>query len=780
MSSFESAVPSILQGVSQQLPKLRLPGQVTAQENMLSDVVTNLRRRPGSMFRYTVDLGAPCTVDNVEGWDTDIAGARVHVLVNCTSGRLLVMDQTFNILANLQSDYLKAGTNRDIRVTTIGDEFFLLNTAVKPAAVAAAVAELPPTRRGFLYVKAGAFSKTYSATFTTNLGTATATFTAPSGTAAGDAAKTTPEAIATELAKAVLTVPGVSATKVVGAYIYYECLPTVTSLVIASGSGSGYIQPSNSSKVRLEGDLPAQLPPEANGYTVAVGEQRLYKYYTYRAATAEWLESGVYGSPAGLSGMPISLTQAAGVWSLKTGDYEGRLAGDDDTNPLPEFLARGISGMAAYQSRLVLLGGSKVYMSGSTNPRRFMRSTVAGLLDADPIAVGSSANSSAEYQYAVQFQKDLLLFSSKYQALIPSGGQAIVPRTATVLLTSSHNVDMSSEPVPIGRTLLFAAPRSADFFGFMEMIPSQYTDSQYVSTDATAHLPKYMGGKCRFAVSSSVANMVLFGPSGDPRSLIVYEYAWSGDEKVQQAWHTWRFKYPIAGAYFSNESINVLFVHNGVLVGASIDPKQGVVSSDASRRPYLDLYSEVEVAGNIGTVPAWLRAFDPSVWNKLMLSVSTGKLAGERVGTTNVDALTGAFTTVPSFPSGRVALGIPYRSMLSPSPPVLLDREGRKVESAKLTILRYGVSTQNSMEYRVLVSDGQSVEPEAVDQATLRYCSSELVLGRARYGVASRAVVPARLDADTAALVLYTEDAGELNVTGIDYVARSNQKIRRR
>lgn len=778
MSSFESAVPSLLQGVSQQLPKLRLPGQVAAQENMLSDVVTNVRRRPGSMFRYTVDLGAPCTVDNVEGWDTDIAGARVHVLVNCTSGRLVVLSQGFNVLANLQSDYLKAPTCKYIRVTTIGDDFFLLNTSVQPVVVAAPY-RLPPARRGFLYIKAGAYSKQYSATFSTNLGSLTVSYTTPTGATAEDAALTTPEAIVLQFSPDMSAI-GLTLGVAVGAYIYYECSAAVTSLVISSGSGSGYIQTSGASRVRLEADLPATLHPAADGYTVAVGEQRLYRYYTYRAATAEWLESGVYGSPGGLSGMPISLTQAGGVWSLTSGLFEGRLAGDDDTNPVPEFLTRGISGMAAYQSRLVLLGGSKVYMSGSTNPRRFMRSTVAGLLDADPIAVGSSANSSAEYQYAVQFQKDLLLFSSKYQALIPSGGQAIVPRTATVLLTSSHNVDMSSEPVPIGRTLLFAAPRSADFFGFMEMVPSQYTDSQYVSTDATAHLPKYMGGKCRFAVSSSVANMVLFGPSGDPRSLIVYEYAWSGDEKVQQAWHTWRFKYPIAGAYFSNESINVLFVHNGVLVGASIDPKQGVVSSDASRRPYLDLYSEVEVAGNIGTVPTWLRTFDPSVWGKLMLSVSTGMLAGERVGTKNVNALTGVFTTVPSFPSGRVAIGVPYRSVLSPTPPVLLDREGRKVESAKLTILRYGVSTQNSMEYRVLVSDGQSVEPEAADQATLRYCSSELVLGRARYGVASRAVVPARLDADTAALVLYTEDAGELNVTGIDYVARSNQKIRRR
>src|SRR5690606_9766729 len=138
---------------------------------------------------------------------------------------------------------------------------------------------------------------------------------------------------------------------------------------------------------------------------------------------------------------------------------------------------------------------------------------------------------------------------------------------------STHEVDTTSSPISMGRTLMYCTPRSADFFGVLEMIPSSYTDSQYISQDATPHLPKYMGGKCRFAVSSGVASMALFAPSGDPYSLVIHEYHWDADTKVQQAWHQWTFQYPVATAYFSSDMITVVFVRNGRLVMGTVDPR---------------------------------------------------------------------------------------------------------------------------------------------------------------------------------------------------------------
>ncbi len=784
MAAFESSYTSLLQGVSQQISRLRQPGQLTALDNMLSDPVTGPRRRPGAEYRYR--LTAPmATGTSVKAIETDISGFKVHVILECRAGTVFVMNQQFEVLAELQSDYIVADDIRYIRTATVGNELFLVNVNQRPVLRNdPPVDVIDPARRGFFYIVAGAFSKTYDITITTNLGTKTGTYTTPAASASGAATAALPENIAssivTNFTAAALTEIGITATRS-GPYVYFQGSEAVTSTVVATEAGTTYVTVSKASQVRSESNLPERLPEGANGYIMAVGQQKILTYYRYDHATLQWLEAGKYGSATGIGNMPISLKYDGELsqWVLDSSDFEGRTAGDDESNPVPRVVENGITGCGAYQGRLVLLSGFQVLLSSSKQPRRFMRSTVTSLLDEDPIGVGSGANSSASYEYAVPFQKDLLLFSEKYQALIPGSNQAITPRTATVLVTSTFSADVRAEPVPIGRTLLYPTPLSSDFFGMMELISSQYTDSQYVSNLATEHLPKYMAGSCRFGASSSVASMVVFGQSRDSQGLIVYQYTWSGDEKVQQAWHKWNFAYPVAHAYFSGEAVNLLFVMNGRIVGCRIDPKQGVLSFSSTRRPYLDLYEEIEVVDRQFTIPQWLREFDPNVGDKLRLSQSMGGLAGERVGVESYDPATGIGRTVRSFRNGTVAFGIPYRSLISPSAPMVSDSNGIKIDSNKLTLLRYGVTTQNSSEYMVVVQDGPDAGTSQV-QGTLRWSSTELDLGRARYADNSYSVVPARTNAERTSFQLYTDGLGELNVTNVEYVCRYFQKLRRR
>lgn len=784
MSSFESAYESQLQGVSQQLPSMRLPGQVSSQDNMLSDAVTGVRRRPGAAFLTQFNLEGE-TSDSVLAWDTDIQGIQVTVIVGVLTGTVKVFDVNGTQLFTTANSYLVASNTKAIRAATVAGEFFLLNTSIRPDPVTVNPGGGPPSRRGYFYVVAGTFNKDFDVVVTTNFGSVTGTFTTPSGTVAADAEKSVPEYIAGKLVDSLNAAAALAGIHVTayrqGGYVYLQGDGDVTSLVCSSNSGTFYVKASGASLIRTETDLPARLVAGANGYVMAVGEQKLLRYYVYDSSQVAWLETAKYNSPTSLEDTPISLTRVVGVWGINNAAWEGRLAGDEDTNPLPKFFGnRNLTGMGAYQGRLVLLCGSEVYLSSSTTPRRFLRSTVTGLLDADPIAVSASANSSASYEYAVQFQKDLLLFSQKYQALIPSNGQAITPRTATVLLTSSLSADMNSSPVPIGRTLLFPAPRSADFFGMLEMISSQYTDSQYVANPATDHLPKYMAGVCRFAVSSPVSNMVLLGQSTDKKAAVVHEYTWSGDEKIQQAWHKWRFPYDVATMFFRGENVTVVFVQNGIAVLARIDPRRGLFADLNSLSPYLDLYQPLTVTDRTCTIPAWLRTFDPAIGDKFKLSRTSGGLAGEEVGVESYNAGTGVITTVPSFTSGTVYLGIPYLSAFSPTPPVLRDREGRVITSSKLTVLRFGVQTRNSAEYKVLVTDRTQEDPLDIEQATMYFSSPDLELGSARNANLSRAVIPCRTDAESTSLLLYTEGMGELNITDLDYTARYNQKVRRR
>ena len=887
MSTFESSYKSLLQGVSQQIPRERLPGQLTAQLNMLADPVTNLRRRPGAQYlkhRAWLDVDA----EHILGWFTDVAGERLHVLLNTNTGEVLLLDGNLTELAMLSGgEYLQTTNTTKIRAATVGNEFFICNTEVLPALQYGDIK--PPKNGGFFYVVSGAFSKGYDVTLNWDGGELAASYTTPSGASGGDAALSTPEYIASQLAgqlqgtsvtairinsytfsknvvvqslkyngvtyvggtevtvgdlkagklglyaelrNAMLTQPAtfyinyeaktatgwVSGTYTtvktlvasyavgenvaasgalavsdfvakassgttallyverVGPYVYAERSGT-GGLTVNTTVSTNYLIPSKAGIVSTAGNLPARLPTAADGFICRVGTEELPQYFKYNAARIQWLEVGKEGSPVSITNMPVSLYWNGSAWAINTTSFEGRNAGDDETNKPHEFCTQGITGMATYQGRLVLMSGPMVSLSASGKPRRFFRSTVTSVVDSDPIEIGSGMNSSAAYEHAIPFQKDLVLLSSAYQAVIPSNNTAITPRNATVVPTSSHEVDVTSPPIALGRTLMYAAPRSEDFFGVREMVPSPYTDSQYVSHDATPHLPKYMGGRCRFSVSSSVANMALFAPSGDLRSLIVHEYMWDGDQKVQQAWHTWTFPYDVATAYFAYDKVIIVFAQNNTLVVTRIDPRIGVLTFDSERRPFLDLWSSQTVTDYVVGVPAWMRAFDPAVAAKLQLTASAGNLAGDRVGATvEGDSL----RVVRSFRDGAVAMGVPYRSSFSPTPPVVRDYNDVAVSTNKATLLRYILGTKNSQEFKVRVVDRNSSDDGVSSVGTLLWSSLELELGRSLYSTDAASIIPCRTNINTTVVDVYTEETGELNAVSLEYVLKTNQKIKRR
>lgn len=870
MSTYESAYKSLLQGVSQQLPEERQPGQVQAQLNMLADPVTNIRRRPGAQVRAAYPMGA-ADPERILGWFTDIAGKRVHIILDTNTGKVLVLDEGYAVLADLPaSGYLAAASAKSIRATTVGSEFFLCNTERRPTAGYSGKFRIDPTRGGFAYIPAGSFGKEYNLTVRVNgASSGTASYTTPSGANPGDAALATPDNIALNLATTLafnphrlsirtlgvsnglklqytanggaswtdmvvgqaydaayflqgkarvlnpsgtaqpmemtyhigqpstgvegppqqytqipvpaygtrvvplarlldVPFPGVAgyATEIAGPYIFV--LGTVP-LTVDTTNGAQYVVTSGGGAVLNSGQLPARLPASADAWSIKVGTGRSPQYYAYDAASSTWLETSAYGSATGYTNCPVTLTRSP-AWGIVGGSFEGRFAGDDDSNTPHSWMVNGISGMGTYQGRLVLLSGNMVSLSAAGKAYRFYRSTVTSVIDSDPIEVGSSMNSAAAYEYAVPFQKDLVLFSRGYQAVLPSGNRAITPSTATVVPTSTHEVDTSSAPLPLGRTLMYCAPRSENFFGMLEMVPSQYTDSQYVSQESTPHLPRYMPGRCRFSAASSVANIALFAPTGDLRSLIVHEYHWDGDQKVQQAWHTWTFKFPVAAAYFATDVLVLVFVRNGNLLITTIDPRAG------RGAPLVDLAVPVPINGNTGAVPASVTAFDPGMFGAILVHAS-GPLRGERIGIETF--LGGAITTVPSQVTANAVFGYPYQSTLVPSPPVIRDREGSPISTGKATLIRETIGTRDSATFNVTVHDAYSAG--AADAAPpLTFSSPELALGSALVSKDSAVVVPCRTDMRSTQLVLDSVEAGEMNITSIEYAGKYQPKIARR
>lgn len=910
MSTYQAAYKSLLQGVSQQAPEERLPGQLTASVNMLADPVTGIRRRPGTVVNSAFSW-AGAEEGKVLGWFTDLAERRVHLLLNTATGVVRVLDEQYNLLAELAPEpYLITANAGDIRATTVGSEFVLANVGIKPS-VDLSQNNADPSQSGFFFVQAGAFGKKYDVTVAYSGGDITASYTTPGGQGTNDAELATPEYIAKQLADQLsgtavteytltglnitsysptnpdpatypdwvqarlqynsgtdfapvwgnVTYPHVVTPSALGSGKYrvwgkfphsstrngrVNCqftftasnilgpLPgTYTSQTVqvatnrvgsalsgysegfavlqaavfagaASGStvlfttyqegpyvfltrtgglsvsttlGGQYLITSKAGAVRTTSELPARLPAQGNGYVCRVGSGDGAQYYAYNAASQEWLEVGKWGGPSRINDTPVSVMRTdADGWFINSDPYEGRLAGDDESNPAHRFTSEGITGIGTYQGRLVILSGPRVSMSASNRPRRFFRSTVTSVLASDPIEIGSGMTSAAAYEWALPFNKDLIVFSRGYQAVIPSGNTAITPTNAIVTPTSSLEVDTTGTPIVIGRTLMYSSPRSEDFFGVQEMIPSNYTDSQYVSQDATPHLPKYMPGRCRFAVASSVASVALFAPAGDDHSLIVHEYHWDGDTKVQQAWHRWTFPYRIETAYFASDMIVIVHVQNGVVVMTTIDPRAGFTNAAGERRPYTDLNIPVQAVDHLVTLPDWMLQFDPSILDRLRLTLARGGNAGEWVGAAP-DGVN--LRTVRSNPDDAMRLGIPYYSGVIPTPPVVRDYNQEVIHTDRATLLRFVVGTRGTSQYQVRVSDDYSSEG-VMEVPTLTFSHPELQPGRALYAVKASDIVPCRTDMRSTAMEVFTEGFGELNIVSLEYVGRYQPRIARR
>lgn len=172
MSSLEGNVSNLVQGVSQQDPKIRAAGQHTAQKNCRSNIALGLTPRPGSKFEYLLDPTITIN-DNTYIHTYSSAGNKYVVYLNedgmCVTDEAGVIQplagpETEEYTAEYQdpattgslnySDY--AGPN--MSAFTIGDTTFILNRDK----VVTDYGVNPPTQDySFIYIKKVTFGLNY-------------------------------------------------------------------------------------------------------------------------------------------------------------------------------------------------------------------------------------------------------------------------------------------------------------------------------------------------------------------------------------------------------------------------------------------------------------------------------------------------------------------------------------------------------------------------------------------------------------------------------------------
>lgn len=788
--SLEGTIQSLLQGVSQQIPRERQPGQLGAQLNMLSDPVSGIRRRPPAEIVWESSIDNP-DLDSLYTEYVERGSDGRHLLINTRNGNWWLLSKDGKSIVNSGNDpyFVTTVGQTSIQTASIAGLTYILNTEMAPNTTVDNTGRIDPSTTGFFYIKTVAFQKRWEVTVSWTGGSVSGYYNAPDASHSESAEWISAPYVVRALIDgdpngqgigSAITAAGGSISRFEG-YMYISGLP---NLVVSTSAGDTYAMASGQSRVHQEQDLPAQLPAQAHGTMCQVGTasaETAWYQFDYNSRT--WSEVGAYGSISKITNMPRELASDDNIIAR---EWEGRLAGNDENNQDPGFIENGyITGIAAFQGRLVLLSGSVVDMSASGLYQRFYRSTVTSLLDTDRISISSASAQDSVYRTAIQFNRDLVLFANSMQAVVP-GSVVLTPTDASISITSTYECDSRVTPVMAGQTVIYPNKRNNSYAGILELIPSPYTASQYTTQDATVHLPRYIPGRVLQMQNSSVTNMAFVRMSGQRKSLLVYEFMWGGQDggKVQSAWHQWTFPYNILSVQALEDEV-FLYLQgpspgNKLLILA-MDPREGYNLGSEYTDVYSDLQTQVTVSGGVLDVPAVLR---PVGWadtykEDLILTYPANSPMGPtEVGLKDI-AGTNQLSVVRGVPDGQYILGRRYNSAFTLTTPVLRDQNDKLVGSGHVRLLRLDVAVRNSGHFDVHVTDTPRDVDWSGELTGILMNSKELTLGQTLRMDLATITVPCRTNADTTEITLYTKGSQELNVLDISYILRYNQRRRR-
>lgn len=766
MSVYEGVYKSLIQGVSQQTPQEREDGQLGKQINMLSDPVTGLRRRGGFKYHQRISTISPNSYIRI----INIDGVQRVIAIDTTSGNLYVFNDFASSTVSwavLNSSYFKTlGGKSSIKTTVARDNFFIVNTERVPTKLErSTTSRINPDKYGYLSIRSSQFSKYFSVTV--SYGTYSTSYSVVAS--ADSAAFASPESVAKAFYDQMRATPTFLAMfnlELTGTTVALEIKDKTTTgvLDVQTSTGDVYMVTSSASRVTTKSNLLGMLPNSLDTYTMAVGNTGNSAYYQYSASKKVWSEVGAYSKPYTITDEPKYLyITPTGVPALANLKIPERSAGDDDNNPLPKFIGYGITGISAHQSRLVILSGAYVNMSRTTDFNQFSRTTVTELLDDEAIEISSAALSSAQFEYAVPYNKDLILIAQDQQAVIPSNSTVLTPKTAVIYPSTKLDVSLAAEPVTVSRSMYYTYQRGVEYYQVGEFIPNSYTDSQYYAQNLTDHIPLYATGVCTTLASSTTNNMVVM--CSDSPEILVNQFLWRGDDRPLMSFHKWVLPYKVMYAQFLQEFL-VLFMQDDVgnlLIGTmNVQLNQ----LDDKPVPYVDNYQYVTITNGVGTKPVYLPT------GNLVATIYDTVLSRHKEVQFEIE---GNVVKCPY--EGTIVLGQRYSSEFQLTPPFVKDDNGKVVAGTRTTIQQLRMTFKDTGSFSVKVQDTMGVAYDNDDSTAFTW--SEADLGYSWVNSIGAVVIPCRTRLSSTECSVSTTGTTDLNLVSTEYVLRMVSKRRR-
>ena len=565
MGLISSAIPNLVQGISQQSPILRLSSQAEVMENAFPSLVEGLQKRPPAEHVALIK-------------SSETTGSFTHLINRDVNERYFVFINDSNELSVYDLDgvaktvtypngtsYLNSTTPAaDFRAVTVADYTFIVNTSQTTAMTSATSPLFPFT--GLIAVKQGDYNQRY----TVYLDGAIAANIETSET---DQVETRTDDISTRLATAINAVSGFTSRADGSTVVITKAGNATFDLATYDSLGDEGLSATSGTVQRFD-DLPAKAP---DGFIAHVQGDQTNDFDDYyvkfvsdngtqtklgEGTWIEWIEPNISYEIDAATMPHLLIRQSNGSFTLEQATWGDRAVGDLISIPNPSFIDDKITDTFFFQNRLGFLSGENVIMSRTSEYFDFFATTARTLLDNDPIDVAASNSKVSLLKHAIAFDRKLLLFSDQTQFIL-KGADFITPKNTSINTTTEYDASTEARPTAAGSVVYFPAKRGG-FTAIREYYVVDDTDRSDAQ-DVTSHVAKYVPDGVYEMSSSTAENALVCLTTEDQSTLYIYKYHWAGREKLQSAW----FKYKLNGMVI----ISAKFIESSLFIVGNKDGK---------------------------------------------------------------------------------------------------------------------------------------------------------------------------------------------------------------
>jgi hypothetical protein len=443
----------------------------------------------------------------------------------------------------------------------------------------------------------------------------------------------------------------------------------------------------------------SKLPTQcSHGYTVLVsntsGEDDDY-YVTFVADNSNygpgiWQETVSPTVSPGIdaSTLPHQLVRNAdGTFTFGPVTWEGRLIGDDKSNPQPSFVGTAIRQLFFYRNRLGVLTANNIILSQAGDYFNFYAQSALTSVDSDPIDIIASTTRPSALASVQPSAQGLIILGSSEQFLVSSSNDSLTSGSVVIKSISRYQVDTANEPADLGVTIAFIT-RNSSYSRVFEMETLGNNDSPFVQ-EITKPVPEWIPSSID-QVAGSPQSSLLALASSSSKSVYLFLFYSDGMKRAYESWFQWTLSGTVQHQVIDSDVYWCVTKQNGAYVIQSINLVQSpststIQTSDGNRiDPRLDMWSTSGAKSLVGSDTKVYLPFKHDPNYSVNVVVANPGLSGPNYSNsgaifqfTSVSSdASGYYVTIPSTDLTNDNLVVGYSYTYSVELPTLFYRTG--------------------------------------------------------------------------------------------------------